>query len=84
MTAGLVAGWEVPVELMGGEEPARIEAHAIMAIDRTRPATPYLMLRAFSDIIGRGCPWTEVNTTVLNVRLRSILGAHRRLTDRLF
>jgi len=36
--------------MLAGVEPARNEADAIMAIDRTNPAMPYFTLRAFNDI----------------------------------
>ena len=44
----MVAG---PVD---GEKPAKNEAAAIMAIDRTRPAMPYFTLRAVNDMFERG------------------------------
>jgi len=54
---GVVEFWgEVGEGPVVGEEPARNEAVAIMAIDRTKPAMPYLMLRAFSDMFGGGVP----------------------------
>ena len=51
ITGLVVAAWdEVVVELLAGVEPARNEADAIMAMDRTNPAMPYFTLRAFSDM----------------------------------
>ena len=70
---GLIEDWdEVVVGPVAGEAPARSEAAAIMAIDRTRPAMPYLMLRALIDMFGGGYLRSDVNPTVLNVCQRWI------------
>ena len=65
----VIGDWDVVgAVLITGEEPASNEAAAIMAIDRTKPARPYLILRAFVDKFSGGCSWSGVNPTFLNDR----------------